>query len=256
MRQKGKKDMEQEALFRSQLEQLVKTARRQGMYLSEEQIRETFLELDGRDEKLALIHEYLKGLNISIGQKSDLEQFLSEEDKDFLAQYMEEIDSAGKVSGEEKREIILSAMEENETAKRRLIRLYLPDVVQIARLYTGQGAYLEDLIGEGNVALLSAVGMLGCLETPEEADGFIGKFLMNAMERFLKEEEDAKEIDDKVLGQVNEVAGAARELAKELGRNVTVEELVKETGFGEEKIREAIRVSGNQIEEIEGTWET
>lgn len=248
--------MEQEALFRSRLQQLVKTARRQGMYLSEGQIRETFLELDGREEKFALIHEYLKGLNISIGQKSDLEQFLSEEDRDFLAQYMEEVDCTQKVSAEEKRAIILSAMEENKDAQRRLMELYLPDVVQIAKLYTGQGAYLEDLIGEGNVALLSVIGMLGCLETPEEAEGFIGKFLMDAMERFLKEEEEAKEIDDKLLERVNEVAEAARGLAGELRRKVTVEELVKETGLDGEEIREAVRASGNQIEDIEGAWET
>ena len=81
-------------------------------------------------------------------------------------------------------EIILSAMAESEEAQARLLEIYLPDVAEIAKLYAGQGAYIEDLIGEGNVALTLVVGMLGCLETPEEADGFIGKFIMDAMEKY------------------------------------------------------------------------
>ena len=53
-------------------------------------------------------------------------------------------------------------------AQQRLIHLYLPKVVDIARLYAGQGVFLEDLIGEGNVALHSAVEYLNELKQAEK----------------------------------------------------------------------------------------
>ena len=45
-------------------------------------------------------------------------------------------------------------------AKHRMIEIFLPQVAEIAKLYAGQGVFLEDLIGEGNVALTMAAEML------------------------------------------------------------------------------------------------
>ena len=39
-----------------------------------------------------------------------------------------------------------------------LTQMYLREVADVARLYAGQGVPLEDLIGEGNVALAAAAG--------------------------------------------------------------------------------------------------
>jgi len=244
--------MDKEALFRKQLEDLVKTARRQGMYLAEEQLKETFPEFAASEDKLELVRAYFKSQNIALGEENAMELVLSEDDRHFLEDYLEEIKLNATVSPEEKEEIILAAMAESEEAQARLLEIYLPDVAEIAKLYAGQGAYIEDLIGEGNVALTLVVGMLGCLETPEEADGFIGKFVMDAMEKFLQEEEDAMEADEKALEKVNTIATAAKELSEELRRKVTVAELSEETQLSEDEIREAMRISGNQIEDIEG----
>ena len=41
---------------------------------------------------------------------------------------------------------------------------------------------MEDLIGEGNVALMSAVSMVSCVEKPEDAEGFFAGMIMDAME--------------------------------------------------------------------------
>ena len=244
--------MNQEILFRGQLEEILKTARKQGMYLSKEQVQEVFSDLVDKEDKLELVYQYLKGQHITVGEGEEPEILLSDEDQYFLDQYLEEIKERAQVDPDEKKEIILSAMAESEEARQRLVEIYLPDVAQIARLYTGQGIYLEDLIGEGNVALLSVIQMLPVLDDPAEADGFVGKFLMDAMEKFLQEEESCKELDEQVLARVNDVAQAAKALYEELRRKVTVEELANESGMTQEQIREAIRACGGQIEEIEG----
>ncbi len=243
--------MNQEIIFRRQLEEIVKTARKQGMYLAKEQVREEFPELVEKEDKLELVYQYLKGQHITVGEGEEPQILLSDEDQYFLDRYLEEIKEKAQVDPEDKTEIILAAMAESEEAQQRLIEIYLPDVAEIARLYTGQGVYLEDLIGEGNVALLSVIPMLTVLEDPAEADGFVGKFLMDAMEKFLQEEENSKELDEQVLAKVNDVAQAAKKLYEELRRKVTVEELANESGMTPEQITEAVRACGDQIEEIE-----
>ena len=45
-------------------------------------------------------------------------------------------------------------------AQQRLIEIHLADVAEIAKLYAGQGVLLEDLVGEGNLALSFGVTML------------------------------------------------------------------------------------------------
>ena len=109
--------------------------------------------------------------------------------------------------------------------------MYLPKVVEIAKLYAGQGVFVEDLIGEGNVALSMGVTMLGCLEKKEEAEGMLMKMVMDAMEDFISDSMEETQKDNKVLKKVNQVAEKARELSEELRRKVTVEELCTETGL-------------------------
>lgn len=132
-----------------------------------------------------------------------------------------------------------------------MINLFLPQVVDIAKLYSGQGVLLEDLIGEGNVALAAGVEMLGCLEAPEEVEGMLGKMIMDAMENYIAENSEAKKADMQVVDKVNRISDQAKELAESLQRKITVEELAAETGIDEEEIKEAIKFSGNKIEYFE-----
>ena len=57
----------------------------------------------------------------------------------------------------------------DEEAKHELANSYLPKVVEIAKLYTGQGVPLEDLIGEGNIGLMMGLELLSCVESVDEA---------------------------------------------------------------------------------------
>lgn len=70
---------------------------------------------------------------------------------------------------------MLSAMAGDAQAQERLLTLMLPQVVDVAKLYAGQGVFLEDLIGEGNVALAMGVRMLGAMEHAAEAEAMLAK---------------------------------------------------------------------------------
>ena len=112
---------------------------------------------------------------------------------------------------------------------------------------------MEDLIGEGNVALTMAVEMLSTAENVTEAHGLIGSMIMEAMENYIDETASEKEKGDKTAERVNEVADQARELAESLGRKVTIQELADETGMTIYEIQEVVRISGDNIEDIDSS---
>ena len=75
--------------------------------------------------------------------------------------------------------------------------------------------------------------------------------IMDAMESLIEENAVQEKEDRKVAAKVNKVADRARELAEELHRKVTPEELVQETGMSLKSIQDAMRMSGFRIEDIE-----
>lgn len=240
-----------EILFAGALEKLKETAREQGNVVSIGQMEESFEGMELSGEQLSLVMEYLKSLKIGIGEPVDIYDYLTEEEADYLAAYLKELEQFAEVAEGERETVTLSAMAGDKQACARLTELYLSDVVEIAKLYGGQGVYLEDLIGEGNLAVAVGVGMLGCLEHAHEVQGMLGKMIMDAMEEYIESSFEEKQADKKVLDRVNEVADHARELAESLHRKVTVAELSEETHLSEQSILEAIRMSGGNIEYIE-----
>ena len=243
--------MNKELEFAKKLEVVRKLAKAQGNMLSKEQVEEAFGEIDITGAQLEPVFAYLKTKNIGIGEPMNIEEILTPEDKDYLTEYVESLKELPTFSDGEKRAYAMSAMAGETDGKLNMINLFLPQVVDIAKLYSGQGVLLEDLIGEGNVALATGVEMLGCLEDPEEVDGMLGKMIMDAMEDYIAENTEAKKADMQVVDKVNNISDQAKELAESLQRKITVEELAEETGINEEEIREAIKFSGNKIEYFE-----
>lgn len=243
--------MNKEVLFARTLEQVRKLAKEQGNCVSEEQVKEAFAALDLDNDQLQLVFEYLVKHKVGIGQPVNPDDYLTDEERDYLQDYLDEIAGLPAYSAGEKEAYTLSAMAGDVAAQSRLIEMHLSDVVEIAKLYTGQGVFLEDLIGEGNVALSFGVGMLGSLEHADEAEGMLGKLIMDAMEDYIQEHASNEKADRRVVDKVNKVADKARELAEDLQRKVTVAELAEETGMSEKYILEAMKMSGFRIEDIE-----
>ena len=243
--------MNKELEFAKKLEAVRKLAKAQGNMLSQEQVEEAFSEIGIMGTQLEPVFQYLKTKNIGIGEPINIEEVLAPEDKDYLTEYVESLKELPILSEGEKRAYAMSAMAGDGVGKLNIINLFLPQVVDIAKLYSGQGVLLEDLIGEGNVALATGVEMLGCLEDPEEVDGMLGKMIMDAMEDYIAENTEAKKVDMQVVDKVNQISDQAKELAETLHRKITVEELAQETGMEEEEIQDAIKFSGNKIEYFE-----
>ena len=239
-----------ELLFAKTLEEVRKKAKEQGNCISKEQVEDLFGPLVLSAEQLDMVYTYLHQRKIGIGEPMDPEEYLAEEEKDYLDHYLEELKALPEMTDGEREAVTLSAMAGDADAKNMLTQLYLPEVVEIAKLYAGQGVYLEDLIGEGNLAVSVGVTMLGALEHASEAQGMLGKMIMDAMEECIMQNAEEVKKDKKILDKVNKVARAADELYEELRRKVSVEEVMQETGLSRRTIEDAVRMSGNKIESL------
>jgi RNA polymerase primary sigma factor len=244
--------MEQEILFAKTLEEVKSTAKEQGNCIRKEQVEEAFAELKLNEQQMEMVYDYLEKHKIGIGESVDLDEYLTDKEKNYLQNYLDELEQLPEYTDGEKHAYTIAAMAGETDAQKKLTEMYLKNVVDVAKLYSGQGVFLEDLIGEGNLALTFGTGMLGSLEKPEEVDGMLIKLVMDAMEEFIAENADSDKINKKALERVNKVLDKAKELAEALGRNVTVAELAEETGLSEKAIRDAMRISGYKIDYIEG----
>ena len=243
--------MNREVLFAKTLEDVRKLAKEQGNCVSEEQVKEAFAALDLDNDQLQMVFDYLVKHKVGIGQPVDPDEYLTDEERNYLQDYLDEIEQLPAYTQGEKEACTISAMAGDMDAQNRLVEMYLPAVIDVAKIYAGQGVLLEDLIGEGNLALAFGTGMLGSLESPAEADGLLGKMIMDAMEDYIQEHAANEKADQKIADKVNKVTEKAKVLSEELHRKVTVEELAEETGMSVKYIEEAVRMSGFQIEYIE-----
>lgn len=245
--------MKEQFEFAKALEKICALAGQQGGMIRKEQVEETLRDagISLGDTQLGLVYDYLKAKKIGIGEPADPFEYLTRQEVDYLEAYLEETRALADVSEGEKEAIALSAMAKDPDAKRRLIEIFLPQVAEIAKLYAGQGVYLDDLIGEGNVALTMAVEMLDCAENAQAAFGNIASMIMEAMETYIADNASEKKTGDRLAQEANDVLEKAKELAEELGRKVTVAELAEESGLTQEKIREAVRITADNIDYLD-----
>ena len=243
--------MNKELLFAQTLEKVKNIAGEQGNCISEEQVKQEFEALELNNEQLQLVFDYLVKHKVGINQPVNIDDYLTDEERNYLQDYLDELAQLPALSEGEKEAITLSAMAGDADAQGKLTEAFLPDVVEIAKLYTGQGVLLEDLIGEGNVAVAIGVTMLGCLENASEAQGMLGKMIMDAMETYIAENASNEKVDQRVVDRVNKVMEAAKELAEDFRRKVTIAELAAEMKMSEAAVREAVKLTGNNIEYIE-----
>ena len=230
--------------FIAGLEQLKETARLQGNMLTREQINEEFGKWQLDEEQLTLIYDYLNKSNIGIDESGNVQ------DVNFLEMYLSELKELPNVTDGEKRAVMMSALAGDKDAQAKLVEIYLPTVVELSKLYAGQGVLVEDLIGEGNVALSLAVTMLGCVDGIDEVEGFLVKMIMDAMETSIGEDSDNREVGETVLNKVNEVNDKAKELYENLLRKVSAKEVAEELGLTEDKVNEAVKLSADHIDYI------
>ncbi len=243
--------MDDKKYFIEQMDKLLKYGRQNSNCVTEDDVKNYFKEITLTDEQLQLVYNFLYDSKIGLNEPFDTEELLEDDDKDFLQMYIDELSLIEKVSDKEKLALLDSYLSGKTDLKDKIIECYLSEVVETSKLYAGGGVPIEDLIGEGNVALSVCVSNLAPGSSAKDADAFITDCIMSAMEELLYEDNGERQKADTWAEDANEVLEKAKELATTLGRNVKIDELCKFGDFEEDFIREVLNITGG-IDIIEG----
>ena len=123
-----------EVLFAQTLEKVRSLAKEQGNCVSEEQVREAFAEQDLDESQMQLVFDYLVKRKVGIGQPVDLDEYLTDEEKNYLQDYLDELAELPEFTPGEIEAFTIAAMAGEADAGQKLIQNYLRDVVDIAKL--------------------------------------------------------------------------------------------------------------------------
>ncbi|MBQ6946645.1 MAG: RNA polymerase sigma factor RpoD [Clostridia bacterium] len=143
---------------------------------------------------------------------------------------------------EEERKFLQKQINAGKRAKSRLAEANLRLVVSIAKRYVGRGMQFLDLIQEGNLGLIKAVEKFD-YEKGYKFSTYATWWIRQAITRAIADQARTIRIPVHMVETINRVMRVSRQLVQELGRDPTSEEIAKEMGYPEDKVREIMKIA-------------
>lgn len=167
--------------------------------------------------------------------------------EDLFQMYLGDLDRIEGCDEAENHRLLQKWSAGDAAAKNRLIEGNLRTVLEEVRDYLGRGVPAGDLVQEANMALVMAV--------EDYEDGDFGAFLKTRVREALlavvKEQSMEQETAQKVADRVNRLSDVSQELAEELGREATVEELARRMELTGEEIRDIMKITLDAMSVVE-----
>ena len=237
--------------------------------LTYKDIMDRLMEMDMDPEQLDKVLETLEAMGVEVinendnasPQKPQEDQEIREEIADMsvpdgisiddpVRMYLKEIGKVPLLTADEEiaiaKQLESGTPEEKEEAKRKLSEANLRLVVSIAKRYVGRGMLFLDLIQEGNLGLIKAV------EKFDYTKGF--KFstyatwwIRQAITRAIADQARTIRIPVHMVETINKLIRISRQLLQEKGREPTPEEIAKEMGISDNKVREIIKIAQEPV---------
>ncbi len=159
---------------------------------------------------------------------------------DFYEMYLEELEAIAPFSQEERQEVLRRAAQGDEAARRRLVEGSLRDMPDLVREFEGGGLPMADLVQEANTALT-----LAAVEYDGEAawEELVERRVRQAVELALQEQKQEKQVEETLAARVNVLQTVSQVMAKELGREATVEELAQKMKMTEDEIKDIMKLA-------------
>jgi len=227
--------------------------------LTYKEVMDAFEKIDIPTEKIEKVYETLERLGIDVVPEVDdeIDEVDTEEDPEIsipegiiiddpVRMYLKEIGKVPLLTAEEEVELAKKMEAGYEEPKKRLAEANLRLVVSIAKRYVGRGMQFLDLIQEGNLGLIKAV------EKFDYKKGF--KFstyatwwIRQAITRAIADQARTIRIPVHMVETINKLIRVSRQLLQELGREPHPEEVAKEMGMSEDKVREIMKISQEPV---------
>ena len=247
----------------AKLNELYELGKRKGT-LTYKEIMNALMELDMDPDQLDKVLETLEALGVEVvnelepqpeAEPADTADTKLEDDlsvpegisiDDPVRMSLKEIGKVPLLTAEEEIEIAKRLETGDEEAKKKLSEANLRLVVSIAKRYVGRGMLFLDLIQEGNLGLIKAV------EKFDYRKGF--KFstyatwwIRQAITRAIADQARTIRIPVHMVETINKLIRVSRQLLQQYGHEPTPEEIAKEMGISEAKVREIIKIAQEPV---------
>lgn len=165
---------------------------------------------------------------------------------DPVRMYLKEIGRVPLLTPEKEVELAKRMEQGDEDAKRQLAEANLRLVVSIAKRYVGRGMLFLDLIQEGNLGLIKAVEKFD-FRKGFKFSTYATWWIRQAITRAIADQARTIRIPVHMVETINKLIRVSRQLLQELGREPLPEEIAKEMGISEEKVREILKIAQEPV---------
>ena len=266
-------EMQNNTKMNEKLQQLLERSMKEKKVASKDLI-DTLDSIDADEQQTDMIYDALEaaGIEIDISDVVELltkpeEMLPSEEDiqlveeeklvdtdeisesmsvNDPVRMYLKEIGKIPLLTPEEELELAKKMADGDEAAHQKMVEANLRLVVSIAKRYVGRGLPLLDLIQEGNLGLIKAVGKFDYTKGYKFST-YATWWIRQAISRAIADHARTIRIPVHMVETINRVSRASHELVQELGRDPSPQEIAKRLHLSVEKVEEIMRVSQEPI---------
>ena len=268
--------MDEQRKLTEALEALLDLAAASDGALTRDQVRDACKDIGLNEEQFDLICAYLESKKVKIQDfatpKKSLELFEDADEADeagadkskdgsgqraakngresaYYQMYLEELKSLRAYRDEEEEALVEAMLSGDQEAKERLIEGNLARVIRMSEEYLDQGVLAADLVQEGNMALVMA------METYDRQKNFRLHLLEEieaAMVEAIREQTGADDVGRHLAQDANALMKATEELAEELEREATAEELAAYLHISQDKVEALVKMSLDAMNMYEG----
>ena len=266
-------EMQKTTQMNEKLQELLERAKKSKKVASKDLI-DTLDAIDADEQQTDMIYDALEaaGIEIDISDVVELltkpdEMLPSEEDiqlveeeklvdtdeisesmsvNDPVRMYLKEIGKIPLLTPEEELELAKKMAQGDEAAHQKMVEANLRLVVSIAKRYVGRGLPLLDLIQEGNLGLIKAVGKFDYTKGYKFST-YATWWIRQSISRAIADHARTIRIPVHMVETINRVSRASHELVQELGRDPSPQEIAKRLHLSVEKVEEIMRVSQEPI---------
>ena len=271
--EKKPEEQQNDKLLHEKLQQLLERAKKEKKIRSKDLI-DTLDAIDADERQTDMIYDALEAAGVDIDvsdvvemlakpddmlpSQEDLE--LVEEEKlvdtaelsenmsvnDPVRMYLKEIGKIPLLSADEETELAKKMTEGDEEAHNKMIEANLRLVVSIAKRYVGRGLPLLDLIQEGNLGLIKAVGKFDYTKGYKFST-YATWWIRQSISRAIADHARTIRIPVHMVETINRVSRATHELVQELGRDPSSAEIAQKLNMPVERVEEIMRAAQEPI---------
>ena len=171
---------------------------------------------------------------------------VSEDDRDLLDQYLYEVSKTPLLTPKEEIELAKKVRGGDQLAMQELAKRNLRFVISVAKKYQNRGLPLTDLIGEGNVGLLTAARKFD----PDQGVKFISYavwWIRQAILASLARQGRTVRVPLNRTADLSEIVKTAEALRQELRREPTPEEISSATGLSLEVVQSLAALNTGEV---------